>query len=100
MIRMHRVYSEGSKATSTTAQKQESDDMMDQKEHAIHPIVTRFPCCISSHQMPAFVFRECHVDVVGRQRLVSYVSFDTDSINHHLFGRGKTVSCRRRAGSQ
>ena len=38
VIRMHRVYSGGSKAISTTTQKQESDDMMDQKEHAVHPI--------------------------------------------------------------
>ena len=91
-------------ATSTITQRRESDDMsFIQENDVIHPIVTRFSCCINSrrlHSSSLDRFRECHMDVVGPQRLVSYVSIDTDSINHHLFGRGKTVSCRRRAGSQ
>ena len=72
---------------------------MDQKEHdVIHPIVTRFPCCISSrrlHSSSLDRFRKCHMDVVGSQRLVPYAIIDTNSINH-LFGRAKTVSCRLR----
>ena len=86
--------SQGTKATRTITQKQESDDMMGQKKHVIqHPIMALTRCCISSQQTPAFVFFGPLSRMSRGCGWTAKVGPQCHYINHHCW-RGKTVSCR------